>query len=93
MGLDMAAVTTQSLDRPDGAAYDFAWHLASECETSGEGNAFGWFIRSQLHRLAADYIQSSNELDINWEGQNEILDWIESLPFEKSGYISLHFNW
>ena len=93
MGLDIARVSTEFLDRPDGAAYAFAWHVAAQCEISGEGNSFGSFIRSQLHRIAADYIQSSEQLELDWNGQNGILNWIESLPFDGSGYIDLHFNW
>ena len=93
MGLDVAKVTLELLDRPEGTAYEFARHLALECGTAGEGNAFGFFLRSQIHRLAADYIECDEEIEHDWRAHNEILDWVESLPYDESGYVSLNFNW
>ncbi len=93
MGLDIGTVTKTMLPRPQGAAYDFAWTLPEDCDSWGDGNAFGFYLRSHLHARAANYIRAHPELDADWEGQKEILDWIESLPYDDVGYIELYFGW
>ncbi len=45
MGLDVAQVTMNYLERPEGAAYDFAYSLVDDCAATGEGHAFGWFLK------------------------------------------------
>lgn len=93
MGLDIGVVTKTMLPRPRGAAYHFAWSLVEDSDSWGEGNAFAFYLRSHLHAHAADYIRDHSELDADLEGQKQILDWIESLPYEPSGYIELYFGW
>lgn len=90
MGLDIAVVNLRFLERPRGMAYQFAQELAADCDTSGGGNAMGFYLRSELHHAAAHYI---NQSDLEMNVQTEILDWVESLPFDDSGYITLNFYW
>ncbi len=91
MGLDIGVVTKTMLPRPQGAAYDFAWSLVEDGDSWGEGNAFSFYLRSHLHARAADYIRAHP--DLYWHGQKQILDWIESLPYDDVGYIELYFGW
>lgn len=93
MGLDVGVVTTTMLPRPEGAAYHFAWTLPEDCDSWGEGSAFGFYLRSHLHARAADYIRDHEELDADWQAQKQILDWIENLPYDDTGYIELYFGW
>lgn len=90
MGLDVATVTMRFLDRPSGAAYDFAYMLADESPVWGAGNAFGFYLKNELQQAATAYIEQERISPI---GQREIFDWIESLPFRAEDYIALHFNW
>ena len=90
MGLDVAQVTMNYLERPEGAAYDFAYDLVEECATSGEGHAFGWFMKEQLRQLASQYIDS-RAIDV--AGQRRIDDWLESLPYDETEYVVLGFDW
>jgi hypothetical protein len=85
MGLDVGKVTIEHLPRPAGLANDFAWHLAEKASCSGEGNAFGFYRRSELEEQAKTF---ASEL-----GLDEIKEWIGSLPWGKSGYLILTFNW
>ena len=78
MGLDVARVSMEYLDRPSGAAYNFAYELMDDCEATGQGHAFGWFLKEQLQERAREYAESRS---LGQDGQRNINDWIV-LSFE-----------
>ena len=88
MGLDVAQVSLDYLDRPRGAAYDFAHKLVDSCDAFGDDRAFGWFEREQLLDLANEY---ATDISLAEDGHGELLGWIASLPFDDEGYIHLGF--
>ena len=90
MGLDVTRVSMEYLARPSGAAYDFAYALVDDCEVTGDGHAFGWFLREQLEERARQYVRSRS---IDRAGQQSIDDWIGSLPYDSTDYIVLGFDW
>ena len=88
MGLDIAVVNLKFLERPKGVAYDFAFTLAADCKSSGGGNAMVFYLRGELLHEASHYIDQ-NDLEMNV--QAEILDWVESLPFNRHQHIINQF--
>ena len=87
MGMDVGKVTIEYLPRPGLLAYEFVKELAGEASCVGEGNAFGFYLRSDLEERAREFAKG----DVLAE---EILkDWIASLPWDEDSYLTLTFNW
>jgi hypothetical protein len=87
MGLDVGKVTIEYLPRPEGLAKAFAWHLASEASCVGDGNAFGFYFRSEMEKEAKEFAQD------NVLAEEILKDWLTTLPWDESGYLVLTFNW
>jgi len=87
VGLDIGKVTIEPLPRPVGLAYEFARQLASEAGCVGDGNAFGFYLRSEMEERAKEFAEG------NPLAEQILLDWIETLPWDEDGCLILHFNW
>ena len=87
MALDVGKVSIEYLPRPTGLAYEFAKQLASEASCIGEGNAFGFYLRSEMGGRAKAFAQG------NILAEMILKDWIATLPWDESGYLRLTFNW
>ncbi len=87
MGMDVGKVSIEYLDRPQGLAYEFIKELACEASCVGDGNAFGFYLRSDMERKAKEFAKG-NEL-----AEQILMDWIASLPWGEDGYLTLTFNW
>jgi hypothetical protein len=87
MGLDVGKVTIEYLPRPEGLAKEFAWHLASEASCWSDGNAFGFYFRSELEKQAKAFAKE------NILAEEILKDWIDSLPWDENDYCHLTFNW
>ena len=91
MGLDIGTVKIDYLPRPGGAAYDFAWHLAEECSCASDGNAFGWFEKKEVRKLAQRWLK--REPPKSDQEKAEVMTWIKGLPWDEVRMVTLHFNW
>ena len=94
MALDVAEVRTRFLDRPSGAAYGFAWHLAAEEDDGSwsvwsDGNAFIQCDHDHLIARAEEYAAAEGLGEAN---AREIADWAEGLPW-RDGVVTLHLAW
>ena len=87
MGLDVGKVEIEYLPRPEGLAKEFAWELAGEASCGGDGNAFGFYLRSEMEERAKAFAQG------NILAEEILKDWIADLPWDESGYLTLTFNW
>ena len=94
MGLDIGAVQIEYMDRPNGAAYRFAWHLAGHWDDeswqvfSGE-NVFTEYGYDHLVRVANDYILSARLGDTQ---AYDVLTWVRGLPW-RNGTVMRHLGW
>ncbi len=94
MGLDVFQVQTGLLGRPRGAAYGFAWHLASEeddesWEVWSDGNCFLETYQDRLVARARQYI-ASERLGVTDAG--EVMQWVDGLPW-RDGIVTLRLAW
>jgi len=87
MGMDIYEVKLEKLPRPQGLAYQFIGELAAEAQSWGEGNALGFYQREELEERAKRFA------DDNPLAEDILTDWINSLPWDEDGYLTLHFNW
>jgi len=90
MGFDVGTVSIKYLERPPGIAYEFIKHLAENSSCVGEGNAFGFYLRSELEEEAREFLTRMNASP---EQFGEIEKWMNSLPWDDDGYLALTFNW
>ncbi len=90
MGFDVGAVNIEYLERPKGAAYEFIKHLAGNASCVGEGNAFTFYLRSEMETEAAEFLSSMNA---GKEQMVEIEEWMKKLPWDDDGCLALTFNW
>ena len=94
MGLDIGIIRVEYLDRPSGAAYDFACELAEQ-ETSagygwGEGHSWGWLERERVSALAERF---AAERGLSATERAAVRAWVASLPWGAAGAVEVHFNW
>ena len=96
MGLDVGVVRLRYLDRPPGAAYKFAWHLAEmahwddECwQVSSGENVFVEFDHDHMISRATEYIESDGLVSSD---ADQVMRWVRGLPWE-NGTIMLHLGW
>ena len=94
MGLDVGVVQIDYLDRPGGAAYRFAWHLAGEWdddawEVSSGDNVVAEFDYGHLTNRAYRFIVSEN---LSSNEAHQIMRWVRSLPW-RGRTIMLHLGW
>jgi len=87
MGFDIGKVEIESLPRPQGLAYEFIKKLACEASCVGEGNALGFYQRSDMETSAKEFAEG-NEL-----AEAILADWIETLPWDEDSCLTLHFSW
>jgi len=87
MGMDIYEVKLEKLPRPQGLAYQFTGELAAEAQSWGEGNAFGFYQREEMKERARRFA-NDNPL-----AEDILMDWINSLPWDEDGYLTLHFSW
>jgi len=87
VGIDIAKVEIEHLPRPAGLAYEFIRELACGCPCIGEGNALGWFERSEMEAKAKEFAKG------NALAEAILMDWIASLPWDEDNCLTLHFNW
>ena len=94
MGLDIGTVNIDYLDRPSGAAYRFAWHLAGEWDDetwevySGE-NVFAEYDYGHLISRAQDYISAEG---LESAEARQVMRWVRNLPW-RGRTVMLHLNW
>ena len=94
MGLDVGAVQIDYLDRPRGAAYRFAWHLAGEWddeawEVSSGVNLFVEYDCDRLLNRAYEYVVSER---LASDEAHQVMRWVRSLPWQ-GRTIMLHMGW
>jgi hypothetical protein len=87
MGMDIYEVKLNKLPRPQGLAYQFIGELATEAQSWGEGNAFGFYQRNELEERARSFAKD------NVLGETILMDWIKTLPWDEDGHVTLNFNW
>jgi hypothetical protein len=87
MGLDVGKVEIEYLPRPEGLAKEFAWELAGKASCWSDGNAFGFYLRSEMEEWAKAFAKG------NILAEEILKDWIDSLPWDDNGYLTLTFNW
>ena len=93
MGLDVGVVTFRYLERPRGATYRFACHLAENYWEAGwefgeGGNTLAQYDEEMLERLAEDFAASEGLDDA---GRETVLAWVGSLPWD-NGVVTLYFG-
>ena len=93
MGLDIGAVNIDYLDRPSGAAYRFAWHLAGEWddqiwEVYSDANVFAEFDYGHLISRAQDYISAEG---LESAEARQVMRWVRNLPW-RGRTVMLHLN-
>ena len=94
MGLDVGAVQIDYMDRPSGAAYRFAWHLAGHCDDDAwqvfsGANVFTEYEHDHLLSVANDYIESEK---LSVAQAAEVIVWVRGLPW-RNGTVMLHLGW
>jgi hypothetical protein len=87
MGFDVGKVTIEYLPRPAGLAYEFITELAGEASCVGDGNAFGFYLRSEMEERAKEFAKG------NVLAEEILKDWIATLPWDENNYLVLTFNW
>ena len=93
MGLDVGVVKIQYLDRPEGAAYRFAWHLAGNCDeadwtVSSDGNTIIEYEHGHMLSVADEYTTSQG---LSSEDKVLLYNWIGGLPWEND-VVMLHLS-
>jgi len=92
MGMDVGKVTIDYLPRPAGLAYKFIEELACSCGCVGDGNALGFYERSEMEEKAKEF--TAKEFPTGNPLAEDILkDWISTLPWDEDNCLTLHFNW
>ena len=86
-------VSIEYLPRPGGLAYEFIEQLAGEASCVGEGNAFGFYHRDVMEERAKQFVQENPLAEENPLTEAILMDWIASLPWDESNYLTLNFNW
>ena len=94
MGLDIGVVKIDYLDRPSGAAYRFAWHLAGEWddetwEVYSSANVFAEYDHDHLTDRAHRFIASEGLAPAE---ADQVMGWVRNLPWRGST-VMLHLNW
>ena len=94
MGLDIGVVKIDYLDRPSGAAYRFAWHLAGEWddqtwEVYSGANVFAEYDHDHLTNRAQRFIASER---LDSAEAHQVMSWVRNLPWRGST-VMLHLNW
>lgn len=87
VGMDIGKVEIERLLRPQGLAYKFIRELAARADCVGEGNAFGFYFRSEMEAEAKEFAKG------NPLAEDILMDWVASLPWDKDNYLALTFNW
>ena len=87
MGFDLGRVSIEYLPRPEGLAYEFAVQLACEASCVDDGNAFGFYLRSEMEERAKEFAKE------NPLAEDILMDWVASLPWGEDNYLTLTFNW
>ena len=90
MATDVGKVNIEYLERPTGIAYKFMKHLAENANCVGDGNAFGFYLRKEVEQEAKDFVSRANASP---DQAAEVNQWVESLPWDDTGYLALTFNW
>ena len=107
MGLDMyKIVQTERLTRPvdeegqggSDVIREFCFRLVESAQMWGEGNAAGWWSKSELIDLAGEFIETWNlpvEATCSLEeAEIRLKKWIDDLPWaDDEEEIDLRFNW
>ncbi|MBI2844009.1 MAG: hypothetical protein HYX78_11475 [Armatimonadetes bacterium] len=90
MALDVGRVSIEYLERPTGMVSEFARYLAGCASCPGDGNAFGFYLKEEMHEEAVEFLvkRQAKRSDLT-----EIKSWIEGLPWDRRGYLALTFNW
>ena len=93
MGLDVGVVRLTYLERPRGAAYRFACHLAenyweADWEFGEGGNTLAQYDEETLERLAAEFAESQG---LSRNERAEVMGWVAALPYD-NGVVTLHFS-
>ena len=94
MGLDIGVVNIDYLDRPSGAAYRFAWHLAGEWddqtwEVYSGANVFAEYDYDHLTNRAQHFIESER---LPSDEARQIMRWVRNLPW-RGNSVMLHMGW
>lgn len=89
MGLSVGVYKTEWLPRPErGPAYDFLSELAaSTLMASSDGNAYGSFSKEDAEELA------DGRYEDEADARAEVQTWLDSLPWDEDGVVSLTINW
>lgn len=89
MGFDVGVYDVKWLPRPKrGPAYDFLSELAaSTLMACAEGNAYGTFSKADAEELA-DGLHDGDA-----GARAEVQTWLDSLPWDDDGVVSLTINW
>ncbi|RJO61951.1 MAG: hypothetical protein C4542_05210 [Dehalococcoidia bacterium] len=91
MGLDIGKVSIEYLPRPSSkAANEFAQWLAEEADCTGDENSFGFFLKDKVLGMVEEYGQDE---ELSQKDIKKITRWVESLPWDEDGCLTLYFSW
>ena len=84
MSLDVGVVKICYLDRPEGVAYRFAWHLAINCDdadwtVSSDGHTVVEYDYDHMLSVADEYAATES---LSSEDRARLNGWVKSLPWE-----------
>ncbi|MHB1459538.1 MAG: hypothetical protein ACYC0V_21715 [Armatimonadota bacterium] len=90
MILEVGKVPVSHLGRHDGIVYDFAKSLAASANRIGEWSSLGYYDKDEMEQAANQFFENNG----GDENQSEQLrSWIENLPWNMAGYLTLLFDW
>jgi hypothetical protein len=87
---EIGKVDIDYLTRPDGVVHEFVTYLAGNAIRLGRGSALGFYLKKGMEEQAHDFF---SRCPVEPEHVEEVTTWIESLPWNRIGYLVLVFNW
>ncbi len=87
MRITVSRVEMNPLPDPAGLTCEFAESLIERARAWGDGSALDTYTRQELE-LHAKRFAGGNPLSLAI-----LKDWIDSLPWDQDGSITLHFRW
>jgi hypothetical protein len=87
---DIGNVSVEYLEKVDGIIGEFTTYLASNAARLGNQCALGFYRREVMEQTATEYIDL---YPMEREEVDKLYAWIKALPWPKTGYLTLVFNW
>lgn len=83
-------VNIDYLEQPKGIVHEFVIYLASDTNRIGYGSALGFYRKDIMERSAEEFLDLKAA---DTEEIEQVYSWVESLPWNESGYLAFVFNW